>query len=187
MTSAMTSKHHEQRARQRLYEVGCAEWRQSAHSANAQPHTSVNQLSFFVDSAQLSPITASQPGTRFAQSSTQFIYFQVAMLNRWRAARWTYRVTAHLYHPDGALMEEIHDRVTVEPAYEIFCYTGRWGTEASGQWSPGSYRVEVCVDNQKTITGTFAIAADHAAQLANIKRLLRLACLQAGSEKSISR
>ncbi len=184
----MTSKQHEQNTRQRLYEVGCAEWQQSTRSPNAQRRFAFKQISFFAGGTEYPTITARQLATRFAQSSTRFVYFQVEMVNPWRSVRWTYRLVARLYHPDGALMEEVHDRVMVEPACETFCYTGRLGAEggteggaeASGQWSPGGYRVEICVDDQATIGGNFTIAADKSAQRYNIKRLLRLTGLQPG-------
>lgn len=176
----MTSKHHDQIARQRLYEVGCAEWRQSQIGPKAQTHFAFNEISFFAGGAQSPTITARQLATRFAQSRTQFIYFQVEMVSPWRSVRWTYRLVARLYHPDGALIEELHDRVMVDPACETFCYTGRWGAEASGQWSPGGYRVEICVDDRATIGGHFTIVGDPAMQLLDLQRLLRLAWPHSG-------
>jgi hypothetical protein len=168
----MSSNRRAEYARQRLYEVGRTEWRQPQARAGSESHFVLRHLRFFTNDESPS-LTDQQPGKRFAQSCTQFIGFQVEMVNPWRNTRWTYRLTARLYHPDGSLMGEMHDRVTVEAACETFCYTGQWGADACGAWSPGGYRVEVCVDEQATVTGNFAIAADLQTQLRVLQRRFR--------------
>ena len=161
----------------RLHEVGRAEWRQPA--SRPQPRTlAVRQLGFFAGGPQPPHGADRRVSARFAQHTTQFIYVQAEIANPWRTVRWQYRVTVRLYHPDGSLMSELYEQIAVDAASECFWYTGRWGADEPGAWSPGSYRVELIVDDQLLAAEHFTVAATPTAQLYDLQQLLRLAGLR---------
>jgi hypothetical protein len=160
-----------------LHEVGRAEWRQPAQHPQSRT-LAVRQLHFFAGGPQPPHGADRRMSARFAQHTTQFIYLQAELGNPWRTVCWQYRITARLYHPDGSLMGELREQIAVDAACESFWYTGRWGDDQLGQWTSGSYRVELIVDDQLLAAPHFTVAATPTAQLYDLPQLLRLAGLR---------
>jgi tetratricopeptide (TPR) repeat protein len=146
---------------QRMYQIGGAElalrYAEIAASKSSSIANDFISLRFYNAGTNISPKSEHQFATRFSQSSAQYIYFQLDMSNPWKYFPYSYTITARYYKPDNSLMGEIKDRFETRPEWRTWYYQYGWGWEDAGHWNPGTYRVEVFIDNEYLVSETFTI------------------------------
>ena len=105
------------------------------------------------------PESDNQFKTDFPRSTARYIHFLVNaknLLHRNRSQKPL--IIGRYYYPDGTLFGEARiDTVEVPASWDIAELWTGWGWDKSGNWTLGTYRVEVLFGNTKVGEGKFTI------------------------------
>lgn len=150
---------------QRLYQIGGAELalRYNDMTTNTSSNTRddyqliITNLRFYNGDTNALSESEHQFETRFSQNIAKYIYFQLDMINPWKYTTYRYDLVARYFYPDDSLMTEIKNSINTNPEWHNFFHSDGWGWEEAGNWTPGTYRVEVFIDGQLRLTKTFTI------------------------------
>jgi hypothetical protein len=149
----------------KLYNIGGADLGlRYADIASSQPEPRQFEfldLRFFEGAAGAEEPASCESPYRFARKQTRYVYFRADMRNPWQHFDWTYQVVARFFQPDGSLMGEINEAVTVKPDWDTFFLIKGWGFETPGRWPPGTYQLELSLDEHRT-SGEFTIVEESA-------------------------
>lgn len=148
----------------RLYDIGGADlalrYAEISSSRSAERRLEFTSLRFYEGETYAQDFSRCQYSSRFPKSSTRYVFFLVEMTNPWRSITSTHELVARYYKSDGSLFGETEQTISVRPEWETFWHSGGQGWSTPGFWPPGSYQVEISVDEKYRTTGTFAIFAD---------------------------
>ncbi|MFB3885353.1 MAG: hypothetical protein ACE144_08985 [Thermodesulfobacteriota bacterium] len=100
---------------------------------------------------------------QFPKSSTRYVFFLVGaknLLYNNRAHRP--EIVGRYYKPDGSFHGEGKVNVDIPPDWEKADLWGGWGWDKAGNWSVGTYRVEILFGNVKVAEASFSIYDDRA-------------------------
>lgn len=99
--------------------------------------------------------------TRFAKSKTRYIWYQVNTKNlNYNIGENAVEIHARYYKPDGSLFGEPILKYTIPSDWEYANLWHSWGWNDSGNWEPGTYRVELLKDGESFGKGSFTISGD---------------------------
>ena len=129
-------------------------------------------LRFFTGGPHKPAASARIFGSRFPSSTTQYVYYQVDLRHPWRYASIPYTISARYYHADGSRLIELTDEFETRPEEPLFSRARGCGREEAGNWTPGTYRVEVEIGYRKTRSAEFTIFDDQAERLAEVRQSL---------------
>lgn len=105
------------------------------------------------------PESDNQFKTDFPRSTTRYVHFMVNAKNLlYRNRSQKPLIIGRYYYPDGTLFGEARiDTVEVPTGWnDAELWTG-WGWDKPGNWTLGTYRVEVLFGNRKVAEGKFTI------------------------------
>jgi len=157
----------------RYAELACSrpEPKESSEYAKGS-NLEIVDLRLFTGGSRKPEASAREFGSRFPTSTTQYVYYQVDLRSPWRYSSFPYTISARYYSSDGALLSEIKDEFETQPDQPLFSRARGCGREEPGNWTPGTYRVEVDLGPRHVRTAEFTIFDDAAERLAEIQRSL---------------
>ncbi len=97
----------------------------------------------------------------FARGSSRYIYFQVYaknLLYRNRSQRPFVR--GRYYYPDGSFMGEAKVNVEIPSDWDKVDLWNAWGWNEPGNWSLGTFRVDIMFGDTKVAEGRFTVYDD---------------------------
>lgn len=104
----------------------------------------------------------------FSNNSTRYVYSQVDYSNKLYGVReHTVNITWKYYYPDGELMGEIEDQVTVYSEWPSSWVINGWGWNESGNWPIGTYTVKIFVEGSFAAEDKFSIYGDGSSEQAS--------------------
>jgi hypothetical protein len=169
----------------RLYEIGGPDLAlryaelastRSSYTEGTDSETSteleVVDLRFFIGGSCAPEPAGRTFGSRFPESTTEFVHYQLDLKSPWKYTSVRYNVRARYYKPDGELLKEIEDAFETRPEQPRFSHTGGCGWKKAGNWATGTYRVEIDIDYRTRRSGEFTIFDDSAEELAKIRESL---------------
>jgi hypothetical protein len=118
-------------------------------------------VKFFEGGAQDVPESQRVYGASFPLSKTRYIYYSVYaknLLHRNRSQKPVVR--GRYYYPDGSLMGEAKINVEIPQDWAETDLWNAWGWDTPGNWSLGTYRVEILFGNTKVGEAKFTIFDD---------------------------
>jgi hypothetical protein len=122
-------------------------------------------VKFFEGGSTDVPESQRQYKNDFPRSNTRFVYFLVSTKNLlYRNRRHKPLVYGRYYFPDGSFMGEAEINVDIPPDWGEAELWNAWGWDAPGNWSLGTYRVEIIFGNTKVGEGKFTIYDDQASK-----------------------
>ncbi len=139
-------------------------------SSTSPPVTSVpdekvylefQSVKFFESGATDPPASQRQFSTDFSRSGTRYINFFVLARNLfYRSRSQKPLVRGRYFYPDGSFMGEATVNVEIPPDWQDANLWAGWGWDKPGNWSLGTYRVEILFGNAKVGEGRFSISDD---------------------------
>jgi len=93
----------------------------------------------------------------FARSSARSIYWELDLSYPNPSQQINFKVDAYWYKPDGSEMGRQTLDGYVKPEWSTSWHTLGWGWSGAGNWTPGTYRVDLYVANSRVASGTFQI------------------------------
>ena len=102
-----------------------------------------------------------QYGTSFPKSSTRYVWAEITCKNLlYEINSHTHQVLWKYFNPDGSLRGEINAEFHVKSEWYTSWLPRGWGWNEPGNWPPGTYKVEIWIDNEKEGTDYFTIVDD---------------------------
>jgi len=126
-----------------------------------QVYLEFKSVTFFESGATDIPASQRQIKTDFPRSATRYINFFVLtrnLLHRNRSHKPLVR--GRYFYPDGSFMGEAKVSVEIPPDWQDTNLWAGWGWDKPGNWSLGTYRVEILFGNTKVGEGRFTIYDD---------------------------
>jgi hypothetical protein len=116
---------------------------------------------FFEGGAQDVPESERQYKNDFPISKTRYVYYSVYAKNLlYRSRSQKPIVRGKYYYPDGSFMGEAKVNVEIPPDWDETDLWNAWGWDQPGNWSLGTYRVEIFFGNAKVGESKFTIFDD---------------------------
>jgi hypothetical protein len=126
-----------------------------------QAYLEFKSVTFFESGATDPPASQRQIKTDFPRGTTRYINFFVLaknLLHRNRVHKPLVR--GRYFYPDGSFMGEANVNVDISPDWQETNLWAGWGWDNPGNWSLGTYRVEILFGNTKVADGRFNIYDD---------------------------
>jgi hypothetical protein len=118
-------------------------------------------VKFFEGGSQDVPESERQYRTDFPISKTRYIYYSVYAKNLlYRSRSHKPIVLGKYYYPDGTFMGEAKVNVEIPPDWDETDLWNAWGWDKPGNWSLGTYRVEIFFGNAKVGEAKFTVFDD---------------------------
>jgi tRNA A-37 threonylcarbamoyl transferase component Bud32 len=117
----------------------------------------VSELRFFEGPYTMPPHDERQYTTRFASSSTRYINYELNLEFPEPGRYIEFQVEAVYYQPDGSELTSFTADYHLEADWTTSWHAKGWGWDDPGQWSVGTYYVELYVDGQLIATGAFEV------------------------------
>jgi TM2 domain-containing membrane protein YozV len=127
---------------------------QTAAPGNITGRLVINKIRFFEEARGIAPTinAARQYGSRFIQSKTRSMYFELRFLCLHQA--FNSDVYYKIYHDGVIIADETTSMFFPENADTYFV---GWGYENAGNWDKGTYTVEIRIGQSNVMTGQFII------------------------------
>jgi hypothetical protein len=114
-------------------------------------------LRFYESGRSIPSLGNRRYSTYFPQSIARYIYFEINVCSIYRLGAKVYQVKWRYYNPTGSLEWEKQDDWNIR-ADLSYCYFSRgYGWNKTGNWTPGTYRVEILIDGVEFAEGSFSI------------------------------
>jgi hypothetical protein len=145
-----------------------ADTRQEAHTPGSMkisttPAYAFDSLRFFESGTTRDEYEHRKYNTRFAQSSTRYIYYELGMSRIARIQKAIpYQVEDRYYKPDGSLMTANHYEEQLQSGWGSWRSVSARGWDDPGHWEQGTYRVEILIDGVLFAERSFSIEEDKA-------------------------
>jgi serine/threonine protein kinase len=117
----------------------------------------VTDLRFFEGGYNMPPRDERQYDTRFSSATARYINYELSLEFPAPGRQVDFQVEAVYYGPDGTELARFTADYHLEADWTTSWHAKGWGWDNPGQWSPGTYRVELYVDGQVAASGTFEI------------------------------
>jgi hypothetical protein len=96
--------------------------------------------------------------TYFPQSIARYIYFEINLDNQmWKRGDRTYHFEWRFYDQNGDLIRQGQRDFVIKNEWKSCWYSASWGTPLPGNWTPGTYRVEILIDGVEFAQDVFII------------------------------
>jgi hypothetical protein len=129
-------------------------------------------LRFFAGGSRKPEPSAREFGSRFPATTTQYVYYQLDLRSPWRYSSLRYTIRTRYYDSADVVLSELTDEFETRPDEPRFSRARGCGKEEPGNWTPGTYRVEIDIDYRHVRTAEFTIFDDAAGRLAEFRRSL---------------
>src|SRR5262245_63157317 len=129
-------------------------------------------LRFFAGGTHKPEPSAREFGSRFPSTTTQYVYYQLDFRSPWRYSSMRYTVRARYYNSANVVLCELKDDFETRPDQPRFSRATGCGKAEPGNWTPGTYRVEVEINYRNLRTAEFTIFNDASDPLADFRRSL---------------
>ena len=118
----------------------------------------VDELLFFESgSEEMDSVDDRVYSDLFHNPETRSIYYELNLLHPERQEPISFVIRAIYYYPDGSVMGDFTKDSNAEADWETSWHATGWGWEDPGNWDPGSYYVELHIDDQFVADGWFEI------------------------------
>jgi hypothetical protein len=118
-------------------------------------------VTFFESGAIDPPASQRQFKTDFSRTATRYINFFILAKNLlYRNRGHKPLVRGRYFYPDGSFMGEATVNVEVSPDWQDTNLWAGWGWDNPGNWSMGTYRVDILFGDTKVGEGRFTISDD---------------------------
>ncbi len=118
----------------------------------------VTSLRFFESGYNAPPREQRVYSNRFDKSETRYVNWELNLEFPAPGNRRSYVVEQFWYSPDGDLLtRQQTNSISIEPNWTWSYYSHSYGWQNSDNWSEGSYRVDLYVEEQKVASGSFEI------------------------------
>jgi hypothetical protein len=121
---------------------------------DAQPATisglnaTVTALNFYEGGKGGVPYDQRIYSTRFSRSEARFIFWEVNLELPAPGRRMDFEIAATWYKPDGSVLTNQTKPAYLESDWTSSYHAFGWGWPESGNWKPGSYKLELSVQGQ---------------------------------------
>ena len=139
---------------------------QTSTTATAPPpeekaYLEFKSVKFFEGGSQDVPESERQYKSDFPISKTRYVYYSVYSKNLlYRSRSQKPLVLGKYYYPDGTFMGEAKVNVEIPSDWDEADLWNAWGWDQPGNWSLGTYRVEIFFGNAKVGEAKFTIFDD---------------------------
>ncbi len=128
---------------------------------NDIPELEFESLQFFESGYDVPEVSELNYTTRFPKSKTRYIYFMVNVKNLlWNKESQIPMIIGRYYNPDGSFLADVDALVDIPADWEYADVWQGWGWDEPGNWSDGTYRVEILFGNKKVAEKQFFIYDD---------------------------
>jgi hypothetical protein len=118
------------------------------------------KMQFFEDGPQPKPLEQRTYSTVFSKSQTRFVYYQVSVKNLlYKNKANPVKILAKYYQPDGSLWAQPELNYTVPVDWNETELWHGWGWKEAGNWTLGTYRVELWMGGSKFGESSFVIGS----------------------------
>ena len=124
----------------------------------AQNNISFQEIRFFESGVDAPPLSDRVYTTYFTTSESRYIYYELHVKNNLYNIRSNQvSIIAKYYKPDGTLMGEPVLNYTIPPEWDVAYLWHGWGWNNAGNWTPGTYRIVIYMDNVKITEALFSV------------------------------
>jgi hypothetical protein len=116
----------------------------------------VTSLSFYETPAETTPKDQRQYRTHFSRSA-RYIDWELNLAYPKMASLTPFTIHQVWRRPNGELEVNQDIILSIQPGWTKSWHNWGWGTAKGGYWQPGTYRVDMYVDNRKIASGSFDI------------------------------
>jgi len=122
------------------------------------PGVKVSGVQFYEGGHDKTPVKSDRVyRDSFDQQSTRTIYWELNLKYPKPSQRIDFKVDAYWYKADGTQMTHQTKDAYVLPEWSSSWHTFGWGSAEPGTWAPGTYRVDLYVQNTRVASGSFQI------------------------------
>ena len=120
----------------------------------------VTKLRFFESGYDLPAYEDREYKTRFPKSSSRYINWELNLKHPLPERRLDFTINAVWYNPEGNEYTRQRKESSLKPTWETSWYTLGFGWQESGNWKPGSYRVDLFIEGEKIASGSFEVTGE---------------------------
>jgi hypothetical protein len=120
-------------------------------------NATVSELRFFEGGRDMPPFEERVYARRFASITSRYIYYELNLSHSPPGQRVPFDVKAVYIKPDGEVFGRFALQTRLEADWTWSWHAKGWGWEDAGHWPLGAYGVEIWVDDELVVRGSFAI------------------------------
>jgi len=117
----------------------------------------VTELRLFESGDKLLPYEEREYSHRFPMATTRYVYWELHISYPESKEPMTFETEAVYYKPDGTEMGRFTEESHIEAGWSSSWHTSGWGWDEPGEWSVGTYRVELYIEGDMVASDTFEI------------------------------
>jgi hypothetical protein len=118
-------------------------------------NATVTSVKFFESGSDLPARDQRRYASQFRIGPTRYINWELNLAMPTRTSRADFTIHEVWRKPDGTIEKDDNFKTYVESGWATSWHTRGWGRADGGKWVPGTYRVDLYVDNAKVASGTF--------------------------------
>lgn len=120
-------------------------------------NATVESVLFYECSRDLPPLKDRVYKSSFNASQARFIAWELRLQHPLPAGDHNFRITAKFYDQNGRMIHEQYIDTYIKPTWPNSNHSSGYGGDNPGFFSPGTYRVELFINNAKVAANSFQV------------------------------